>query len=179
MNTSLPALRVASLVWTCAAGLAFSQGVPQGPGSVRRMLVPNAPVAGGNAEASKPLSTNHRITFFGKAGEKALGELSCLTNSPTVFISGPLDDSANPTSFDVRGAISEREGGLIVFEYQIGFEVALTSGAPNAAPGAARPIQYQRHSCSGSLLMRPGKAYEILKAGGCAYSVMITPEVEK
>lgn len=179
MNTSLPAIRVALVVWLSAASLAFSQAVQQVPGNARRVPVPSPLGGGSHAEMAKPLSANYRITFSGKSGEKVIGELSCLTSSPTVGISGPLDDSATPTSFNVQGTISEREGGLIFFEYQIGFEVALTSGAPNAAPGAARPIQYQRHSCSGSLVMKPGKAYEILKAGGCAYSVMITPEVEK
>lgn len=183
MHISLSAIRVALLVWIGVGGLAFSQGTfprpPQAPASNARVPVAGAATVMGGADEVKPLSANCRITFSGKSGEKAIGELSCLTNAPSVFISGPLDDSAAPTSFEVRGAISEREGGLFVFEYQISFEVARTSGAPNAVPGAARPVQYQKHSCSGSILMKPAKAYEILKAGGCAYSVMITPEVEK
>lgn len=187
MNTSLPVIRVVLLVWISAASLAFAQGIPSVPGGVRRQLLPPNPNVGqsGNGEAPKLLSSNYRITFSGKSGEKALGELSCLTSSPTVGISGPLDDSATPTSFDVRGTITEREGGLVFFEYQIGFQVPVASAVSSTPPNGKVPgpsfsnIQYHNHSCSGSILMKPGKAYEILKAGGCSHTVMIAPEVEK
>lgn len=184
MNFFLPVARVAVVVWICAASsLAHSQGLLPAPGVARRANLPPAPNV--NAEVLKPLSTNFRITFSGKSGEKAIGELSCLTNSPTVFISGPLDDSATPTSFEVRGSLSERDGGLISLEYQISFQVPVTSStvtsqAKSEGPSTStRTVQYQNHSCSGSLLMKPGKAYEILKAGGCSHAVTITPEPEK
>ncbi|WP_449071741.1 hypothetical protein [Prosthecobacter sp.] len=131
------------------------------------------------------MSTNYRVTFSGKSGEKAIGELSSLTCSPVVYISGPLDASTTPTSFDVRGSVSEREGGLLFFEYQIGFQVPVTMSTHTTQPkgegsgSSTSTIQYQNHTCSGSILMKPGKAYEILKAGGCSHSVMITPEPEK
>lgn len=184
MNIFLPAIRVALLVWISAASLAFSQGNIPAPGGARRLLMPN-PNANTNTEAAKPLSTNYRITFSGKSGEKAIGELSSLTCSPVVYISGPLDASTTPTSFDVKGSVSEREGGLLFFEYQIGFQVPVTMSTHTTQPkgegsgSSTSTIQYQNHTCSGSILMKPGKAYEILKAGGCSHSVMITPEPEE
>lgn len=183
MDTSLPAIRVALLVWISAACLAFSQGNTPAPGGARRLLMPN-PNANTSTKAAKPLSSNYRITFAGKCGEQPIGELSSLTCSPVVYISGPLDASTTPTSFDVKGSVSEREGGLIFFEYQIGFQVPVTMSTHTTTPKGDGPgtststVQYQNHTCSGSILMKPSKAYEILKAGGCTHAVMITPEGE-
>ena len=49
---------------------------------------------------------------------------------------------------------------------------------PNGAPVQTN-FQFQNHTTSGSLLMRPGQAYEILRAGGATYTVTITPEPDK
>ncbi len=134
-----------------------------------------------NGEPIKPLTGNYRLSFTGKAGEKALGELSALTCSPRVSVAGPLDASEIPTSFEVTGTIAEREGGLIYFDYQILFSVPVpqqTHAAKENGPVTTN-YSYQRHSCTGSLLMKPGKAYDILKAGGATHSVTITPEADK
>lgn len=183
--TSLPALRVLSLVWLSAATITFSQDarprLPQVPVIQNRpALAPNMPQRS-SAEPEKPLSTNYRLSFTGKAGEKALGELSALTCSPHVSVAGPLDASEIPTSFEVTGTIAEREGGLIYFDYQILFSVPVpqqTHSAKENGPVTTN-YSYQRHSCTGSLLMKPGKAYDILKAGGATHSVTVTPDVEK
>lgn len=190
MNSSLPSfLSVLLLLGAATFAQAQKAQNPQpvsGAPQVVQRPRPAMPGFVGNSNASnaaKPLSSNYRIVFTGKSGDKALGELSLLTASPVVAISGPLDASPMPTSFEVSGTIEEREGGLIVFEYRIGFQVPVTTTiATNQSnvPGTSySSVQYYNHTCSGSLVMKPGKAYDVLKAGGNTHSVMITPEVDK
>jgi hypothetical protein len=147
----------------------------------RRVLVPQQ---SGRGDPKKNLSTNYRITFSGQAGGRPVGELSTLTCSPMVTLAGPLDASSTPTSFEVAGEIEEREDGQILFAYNISFSVPAIGAAPS--PGGLQGgvpvssnLQYQRHTVSGSLLMKPGKAYELLKAGGATHTVTIAPESDK
>jgi hypothetical protein len=121
------------------------------------------------------LKSNYRITFSGVSGDKPLGELSALTCAPRIELSGPLSASERPANFTVSGTLSEKEGEMI-FLYQIGFSVP--SSVPPGVPGAGN-IQYQQHSSSGTLRMKPGKSYEVLKCGGNVYTISISPESDK
>jgi len=172
MNTPLTSLIAVVFLSLGLPSLVHSQQAAPAIRRVARQPEPILPPGGinPNAEPAKRLSANYRVLFSGKSGEKAIGELSLLTASPLVRISGPLDASAITTNFDVSGTIEEREGGLIAFEYSIRFEVPVSNG---------NNTQYYNHSCTGSLLMKQGKAYDILKTGGITHSVMITPEPDK
>jgi hypothetical protein len=146
------------------------------PAQQRRHLAPPGQNQAGQQSAL--LSSNHRITFSGKSGEKSLGELSALTCSPRVDIAGPLIDSENPATFGVSGTLSEKDGS-IVFQHQITFSVPTTVATQVVQPGV-RPVSntsYQQHSTSGTLLMKPGKVYEVLKSGGNVCTISIAPEV--
>ena len=145
-------------------------GLPVSPNSGRQRI--NA--SSSSAEADT-LKSNYRITFSGVSGDKTLGELSALTCAPRIELSGPLSASERPANFTVSGTLSEKEGEMI-FLYQIGFSVP--SILPPGVPGAGN-IQYQQHSSSGTLRMKPGKSYEVLKCGGNVYTISISPESDK
>ena len=127
-----------------------------------------------SAEADM-LKSNYRVTFSGVSGDKPLGELSTLTCAPKIELSGPLSSSERPASFSVSGMLSEKEGEMIL-HYQIGFSVP--SSTPPGVPVASNN-QYQQHSSSGTLRMKPGKSYEVLKCGGNVYTISISPESDK
>lgn len=130
---------------------------------------------------AETLNTNYRVTFSGKSDEKPLGELSTLTCSKDILISGPLSSSDTPTTFSVTGTLEEKDG-LIFFSYSIGFRVpVVTTSQPNQPPQPVgyRSIQYQDHSSKGTLMMKPGKAYDLLRSGGNIYSIVVAPEIEK
>ena len=40
-------------------------------------------------------------------------------------------------------------------------------------------IEYQDHFSKGTLKMKPGKVYELLKEGGNIYSIVVAPENDK
>ena len=149
---------------------------PQPPGGA---LQPDS-----DPQPSESLSTNYRITFSGKSDEKSLGELSSLTCSRNILIEGPLNSSDTPSIFSVSGTLEEEEG-LIIFNYSIGFRcpVVITNPQPGQpqVPGMSRTttIQYQDHSVKGTLKMKPGKSYDLLRAGGNVYSIVVAPEIEK
>lgn len=136
------------------------------------------------------LSTNYRITFSGKSGEAAIGELSALTCSKNILISGPLSSSDTPTTFTISGTLEEKNG-LLILSYSLGYRVAVFSGSQSPQPGQPQPpgqpppragyssVQYMDHSSNGILKMKPGQTYDLLKVGGNTYSVIVTPESDK
>jgi hypothetical protein len=133
------------------------------------------------SQQAETLNTNYRVKFSGKSEDKPLGELSTLTCSKDILISGPLSSSDTPTTFSVTGRLEEKDG-LILFSYSIGFRVpVITTSQPNQPPQPAgyRSVQYQDHSSRGTLKMRPGKAYDLLISGGNTYSIVVAPEIEK
>ncbi|GEP42221.1 hypothetical protein BGE01nite_15120 [Brevifollis gellanilyticus] len=149
--------------------------------------------APGSQAPAKPdtLSKNYLITFSTTTNGKPVGELTMLTCSPQVSVSGPLDSGPSPTSFGVAGELAEDEG-LLLFTYNIDFSypvvTAVATGAvapPQAvpAPGFAQPmsasVQYQQHRSQGMLRMKIGTPYEVLKAAGVTYTVVISAPVEK
>jgi hypothetical protein len=132
-------------------------------------------------QPSESLSANYRITFSGKSDEKSLGELSSLTCSRNIMIEGPLNSSDTPTTFSVSGTLEEDEG-LIIFNYAISFRCPVITNPPPGqppVPGMSRTIQYQDHTSRGILKMKPGKPYDLLRAGGNVYSIVVAPEIEK
>lgn len=145
---------------------------PVGPG------VP-APKAGG-----EELKSNYRLTFSGTKGGKPLGELSTLTCAAQIQVSGPLEESETPTTFTVQGVLSEKDGDLL-FAYSIGFSLPVTSStiSLNGKDGESRPrtttIQYHQHSSTGTLRMKPGRTYEVLRSGGMIYTITVSPEEDK
>ena len=159
-------------------------GVPVAPGR------PPADPFAESMQEPEPLSTNYRITFSGKSGDAAIGELSALTCSKRINLSGPLSSSDTPTVFNITGTLEEKDG-LLVFNYSVGYRVAVISEIPSAQPqqppqpgqapqpAGRRSIQYMDHSSQGALMMKPGQTYDLLKAGGNTYSVIVTPEPEK
>jgi hypothetical protein len=91
-------------------------------------------------------------------------------------------DSEKPATFSVSGTLTEKEGAIL-FLYQIAFSVPSTSavGTNVVQPGVGiiSNTSYQSHSTSGTLLMKPGKVYEVLKCGGNIYTITISPEADK
>ena len=149
--------------------------------------VPGSPIPGGRSgrkltpQQSEVLSTNYRVTFSGKSDDKSLGELSSLTCSENILISGPLNSSDTPTTFTVSGTLEEKDG-LIIFNYSIEFNVPVairTQPDQPPPPGGSRSIQYQRHSSKGTLKMKAGKPYDLLRSGGNIYSIKVEPEMDK
>ena len=65
----------------------------------------------------------------------------------------------------------------MAFVYSLGFSVPVVSSInPPAQPGAVPMpgnVQYQQHQSSGSVLVKPGKTYDLLKAGGYVYRLKI------
>jgi hypothetical protein len=133
------------------------------------------------------LSANHRITFAGKADDKTKGELSTLTCSSRFEVSGPLGQGETPTSATLSGTLAEQEGGVLLFTYAINLTVPVvstTTGMPVSAKNGPTPasfssVQYVQHQATGSLKMKPGKSYDLLKVGGVSYSLTIAPEPDK
>lgn len=159
--------------------------VPVGPQPRVPTVVPSPPGRNRSdpfAEAEQEpetLSSNYRFTFSGKSDEKPLGELSALTCSRKISLSGPLNSSETPTMFTVSGTLEEKDG-LLIFSYSIGYRVPLIISRPSqpGQPQGYSSIQYQDHSSQGTLKIKPGKAYELLRSGGCVYSITVTPEAE-
>lgn len=168
----------------CVAG-ASAQQVPQRRPQIPTGGQPGLPGSGqvSGIETRKLLSTNYRILFAGRSGDKSLGELSSLTCAPDVSLLGPLDASAMPASLGVSGRIEERDGGTIIFEYSISFRVPVpappVTGGTQQVGNLVSNMTYQDHATSGCLLMKPGQAYEILRAGGTVHTVTIAPERDK
>jgi hypothetical protein len=129
------------------------------------------------------LGSNYRIAFAAKSGDKVIGELSTLTCSSVIRVEGPLD-TADTASVSATGSLEEKEAGVLYLEYQIGFSVPFTRPAnalPNSAgqmPVGQPGVQYRNHMSSGSLMMKPGKTYDVLKVGSVTYTVTITAEQE-
>ena len=146
-----------------------------------RAIPPPQSVPGGNptSEQSEALSTNYRITFSGKSDGKSLGELSTLTCARKTTISGPLNSSDTPTTFTVSALLEEKDG-LLLFTYSIGFRVPITTMRPPQPGQPPSPsFQYQDHTSQGTLKMKPGKTYDLLKSGGNIYSIVVAPEEDK
>ncbi len=129
------------------------------------------------------LPVNYRVTLGYRDGEKPVGELSNLTCSPSVHVSGAIDVSENlvpenriPISCVVRGNIKDEEG-IITFTYEIGMQIPVpTQRLTNGSASFATTIQYKDVRCSGTLRMKPGKTYEVFQTGGRTLSICITPE---
>lgn len=181
-------LMLAMVLAVSAVGMAQN-----GPGVLPKpRLVPvgsQAGMPGGpvKQEGIASLSSNFRLTLSGKAGDKSLGELSALTSSPTIQISGPMDGSELSATYSISGLLEEKEG-KILFAYTISFSVPVVTESQSLRPSAkgeaaavatTRNIQYQQHSANGTLRMVPGKTYEVLKAGGATYTIVVAPEDEK
>lgn len=130
-------------------------------------------------QQTETLNTNYRVTFSGKSNDKSLGELSTLTCARNISISGPLDSSNTPVIFAVSGILEEKDG-LLIFTYSIDFRGAIVT-RQDSRPGQPQMtnIEYQDHFSKGTLKMKPGKVYELLKEGGNIYSIVVAPENDK
>ena len=164
-----------SIVLLAVSGLPVTgQGPPR----------PRPPASGQRVPTTQQvetLNTNYRVTFSGKSEDKPLGELSTLTCSKDIFISGPLSSSDTPTTFSVTGTLEEKDG-LMLFSYSINFRVpVITSSQSNKPPQPSgySSVQYQEHSSRGTLKMKMGKVYDLLISGGNTYSIVVAPEIEE
>ena len=145
---------------------------------IRRVPSPGVPVS---AEATKPLSVNHRLSFSVKDSDKEVGELSMLTCSSEISVNGPLGDSDSQSLVTVNGSLTEEQDGAIILRYEIGFTIPVKMAMPAPGPGVpgSPGVQYQNHSSQGMLRVKAGKAYEVLRIGRTIYSITITPEPDK
>lgn len=166
-------------------GVVLTSAAPNAPEDRRRIVLPPEPgnsSSGAQHSETTSLSSNYRITFSGISGDKSLGELSTLTCSPDVSVSGPLNATDTPTTFTVSGGLQEKDGELL-FSYNIGFSLPVSTSTFSPPPNQAAPrvtsIQYQQHSSTGMLKMKPGKAYEVLKSAGIVYTITIAPEADQ
>jgi len=131
------------------------------------------------------LSTNYRITFAGKAVDKPKGEISTLSCAAEFQVSGPMDDSSTPASLLLSGTLAEQEDGTLVFTYNVGLSVPVTTspGAAGKEPAAPQVFkgntQYSQHQATGILRVKPGKSYDLIKIAGVTYALTIVAEDEK
>jgi hypothetical protein len=185
MNKSPFALPLTIVVLSASSLLALGQQPPQ-RGQPQPRIVGRGPATPYAETPQEPetLSTNYRITFSGKSGEGAIGELSALTCSKNIVISGPLNSSDTPTTFNISGTLEELDG-LLILNYSVSYTVAVvTSTGPTppgqpTPPGGYRAVQYREHSSKGTLKMNPGQTYDFLVTGGNTYSIVVRPEVDK
>ena len=172
MKTSCPILLLAGLLALGVCSIASAQNrLPVAPMSARPGFVSQtAPTP------PEMLSTNYQVTFAATSEGKPLGELSMLTCSSEVSVSGPLNSGMTPTSFTVTGSLNEKDGELL-FRYGIGFNYPVTTSTISSKPDGAvsSNVQYQQHSSQGMLRMKAGTPYEVLKAAGVIYTITITP----
>ena len=152
----------------------------------RRVLVPPQAMPGasrsdGSASTARLLKTNYRLTLAAKANDKPLGEISYVTCATTTTVSGPINSDKATTTILATGELTEREDGTLLWDYSLRFNVPVATGL-QIEPGQNQPayanIQYSNHETRGSLILKPGKACELLKVAGAAYTVTITPESE-
>jgi hypothetical protein len=165
--------------------LTILDAVAQAPQPITRPRQTYANPVGSQQQPDEPelLSVNYRITFSGTSGDKSLGELTTLTCSPRVQVSGPLNSTDLPTSFNVDGTLTEKDG-MLIFAYAIGFTVPVQNAAipPNSGvpqPGSSMNVAYNNHTTTGTLRMVVGEKYEILKCGGNTYTIAIADEAKK
>lgn len=181
MTTFFPTLGL-SIVLLAAAPLVAS--AQQMQNAVPRPRVPVGPGIPTPKVGGEELKSNYRLTFSGTKGGKPLGELSTLTCAAQIQVSGPLEESETPTTFSVQGVLGEKDGEL-QFAYSISFSLPVTSStiSLNGKDGESRPrsttIQYQQHSSTGTLRLKPGRTYEVLKSGGIIYTITVSPEEDK
>lgn len=187
MNRSPFALPLAVVVLSASSLLALGQQPPQPQRQPRVLVRPPADPFAETQQEPETLSTNYRITFSGKSGEGAIGELSALTCATQITMSGPLSSSDTPTSITVSGTLEEKDG-LLIFKYTLAYTVAMVfedrspqPQIPGQPPKVVqgRSVQYRDHSAQGILRMKPGQAYDLLKSGGNTYSIIVAPEPEK
>jgi hypothetical protein len=188
MKKSPFALPLTVVVLSASSLLTLGQQPPQ-PGQPRPGRPPADPFAE-NQQEPETLSANYRITFSGKSGEEAIGELSVLTCSKKITLSGPLSSSDTPTTFTITGTLEEKDG-LLILNYSLSYRVAVVMGDQSSQPGQPqlpgqppqparyRSVQYMDHSTQGALKMKPGQNYDLLKAGGNTYSIIVAPEIDK
>lgn len=167
------ALFIVGLVLVAGSQLGFAQNRPGVPQPGRPVLVG----ASSSVNESEVLSTNYQVTFSGASEGKSLGELTLLTCSPQISVSGPLASGPAPTLFTVIGTLSEKEGDLIL-SYSISYSFPVTS-TPAPGQNAVTNTQYQQHSSQGMLRMKAGTAYEVLKAAGVTYTITISNPANK
>jgi hypothetical protein len=178
MKNLIPSLLIV-VGYLNAAGLSCLAQVP----GVPRPNLPGRPGLNSPSAPDSPetLSANYQVTFSATAEGKALGELSMLTCSPQVSVSGPLNSGMTPTTFTVNGTLGEKDGELL-FSYGIGFSFPVTSSTISPKTDGQQvvsTIQYQQHSSQGMLRMKAGTAYEVLKAAGAVYTITISPVPSK
>lgn len=177
----LPAV-IFAVVFHGSLALAQNAPGPPQPVPVRRISPPGANQA--HPQEPKPtLSKNYEINLAVTAHDKAVGEMSVLTCSPSVEVEATIDFIETPTSLSLQGTLTEKEDGSLSFNYVFKFSVPIVTNtqgpsAPGMPANSFRNIQYQQQSVSGQLLMKPDKSYEFFKAAGRSYSLKISTETE-
>ena len=97
-----------------------------------------------------------------------------------------MDESSTPASLTLSGTLAEQEGGVVVLTYSVGLSVPVITNSMSVPGKDGSPpqvinsnIQYSQHQATGTLRMKPGKSYELLKIAGVTYMLVMTPEPEK
>lgn len=186
MNASRSPLSLVCFSWLALAsltpaGVSAQNALPGQPGQLRPVAIPQVrrlPNASGVSPEVETLSGNYRVAFSGVGEDgKPLGELVALTCAPRLTVSGPLNSGPTPTAFTVGCSLAEKEGDVLLMTYQIGFRYPVTTSvaADSQKNGASfSNVAYQDHSAEGMLRMKPGTAYEVLKAAGVTYTITIS-----
>lgn len=127
----------------------------------------------------KTLSANYTITISVLKDDKPVGEATVLTAARQIMTNVPVTskDSDVEGVVSLSGYLAENDTGGLTFDYQLGFQ--LSSPAAKAPPpgmpvAPGYPVgQHSSNQSQGSVIAKPGKPYDLLKAGGCTFRVVI------
>lgn len=134
--------------------------------------------SGESQPEKKTLSANYTITISVLKDDKPVGEATVLTAARQIMTNVPVTskDSDIEGVVSLSGYLAENDAGGLTFDYQLGFELSSPAAKPPppGMPVPGYPLgQRSSNQSQGSVIAKPGKPYDLLKAGGCTFRVVI------
>lgn len=148
--------------------------IPPGMPASRPRLINSAE----SQPEKKTLSANYTITISVLNNDKSVGEATVLTAARQIMTNVPVTskDSDVEGMVSLSGYLAENDAGGLTFDYQLEFQLSSPDAkAPNPNVPVSGNSMGHRHSnqSQGSVIAKPGKPYDLLKAGGCTFRVVI------
>jgi hypothetical protein len=177
MKLSFPILWVTTLLFVAVGSEVFSQNQPNvAPGIGRPILVNNDPQA---ATHQPLLSSNYLVTLAATSEGKSMGELSLLTCSTELKVSGPLSAEVAPITLYLTGSLTEMDGELHL-QYELDMTIPVKGVSPATKEGKQNSsLEYNGQQAGGRLRMKAGRPYEVLKQAGITYIMTVSEAREK